>query len=278
MNDDRDDLDPRLLSGAHALDAVDDTERADFDAAAAASPTLRAEARQLGETAALLGLASTPVEPPAGMKAALMAKLLDTPQLAPLPVTVPVPASAPDAPTPAASVPDAPTPVGGPVEQAARRRWYAGPIGILTAVAAAAALFVGGGVIGGALTAQPTAPVIDASGSALAELTAAPDVQRTSVELDGGGTATLVWSAALERSAVLTDGLTALPDDQVYEAWYIDADGAAPAGTFTAAADGTTWHVLDGAMAAGDTIGVTVEPAGGSPAPTTDPVIVLASA
>ncbi|MDO9396305.1 MAG: anti-sigma factor, partial [Herbiconiux sp.] len=110
------------------------------------------------------------------------------------------------------------------------------------------------------------------------ELTAAADAQRQSVELSDGAVATVMWSNELGRSAVLADGLSALPDGKVYEAWYIDGEGAVPAGTFTAAASGTSWHVLDGAMKAGDTVGVTVEPAGGSTAPTSDPILVVQSA
>jgi anti-sigma-K factor RskA len=63
----------------------------------------------------------------------------------------------------------------------------------------------------------------------------------------------------------------------VYELWYIDSSGARAAGTFTTDG-GRTITVLQGTMAAGDTVGVTVEPAGGSVKPSTDPVIVIASA
>jgi anti-sigma-K factor RskA len=283
VNDRRDDIDPRELTGAYALNAVDDGERRAFEHEAAGSPSLQTEADELRATALLLALAAEPAAPSARMKTDLMAKIASTPQLpadrsTPLARrdSTPVPAPAPQATVEAPPVaPQAST----RAETKARSRWFTGPVGLLAGAAAAAALFVGGGFVGSSLTDGPAAPVvIDASATDLAEITAASDSQRSSVELADGGSATLVWSEQLGRSAVLTDGLPSLPDDSVYEAWYIDAEGAVPAGTFTAGGSGTAWHVLEGTMAAGATVGVTVEPAGGSRTPTTDPVIVVESA
>mgnify|MGYP000911767092 FL=1 len=73
-------------------------------------------------------------------------------------------------------------------------------------------------------------------------------------------------------------GLAPLPADPTSEHWSINDAGARPAGTFGVAGSGSTWRVLDGTMKAGDTVGVTVEPRGGSDAPTTDPVVVISSA
>jgi anti-sigma-K factor RskA len=217
-----------------------------------------------------------------------MAKLSSTPQLprevplSPVPdATAPVETPIPDAIAPAETpVPDARlASTATPAEARARARWFARPTTLVAGIAAAAALFIGGGVVGTAVSGGfGTSPVTDVSASGLAEITAAEDSQRSTVPVEGGGTATLVWSNSLGRSAVLVDGLATLPDGKVYEAWYIDADGAAPAGTFTAAGDGTSWHVLAGDMSAGDTIGVTVEPSGGSTTPTTDPIIVAQTA
>jgi hypothetical protein len=41
---------------------------------------------------------------------------------------------------------------------------------------------------------------------------------------------------------------------------------------------GTSWRVLDGAMHGGDSIGLTVEPEGGSQTPSTKPVVQIVSA
>jgi anti-sigma-K factor RskA len=285
MSDRRDDIDPRELTGAYALDAVDTDEREAFEQAAARSETLQAEADELRETALLLALSADPVAPSERLKIDLMAKIASTPQEAPArsesrPAEARPAESAPAETQPVVAQPAEAVPVAAastPAELKASRRWFSGPIGLVAGVAAAAALFIGGGFVGGAL--MPGSPVaVEASASELAEITAAPDSQRATVDLDGGSTATLVWSEELGRSAVVTDGLEPLPDDKVYEAWYIDSEGAVPAGTFTAGGAGTAWHVLEGTMAAGATVGVTVEPAGGSESPTTDPVIVVESA
>jgi hypothetical protein len=283
VNDRHDDDDPRLSTGAYSLDAVSRDEAEAFERATDASPSLREETDGLVETAGLLGLAAAPVTPSERMKAELMAKLATTAQL---PREEPM--AAPDAPTPVETMtPDATTPVETPVpdarhastatraESRARSRWFTRPGTLAAGIAAAAALFIGGGVVGTAVSGGfAPSTVTDVSAAGLAEITAADDSQRSTVPVEGGGTATLVWSNTLGRSAVVVDGLAPLPDGKVYEAWYIDAEGAAPAGTFTASGDGTSWHVLAGAMSPGDAIGVTVEPAGGSKAPTTDPIIV----
>ena len=48
----------------------------------------------------------------------------------------------------------------------------------------------------------------------------------------------------------------------------------APAGTFDVAG-GETWRVLEGSFTPGTVVGITVEPAGGSPQPTTDPIVAI---
>jgi len=69
-------------------------------------------------------------------------------------------------------------------------------------------------------------------------------------------------------------GLPDLDSDQTYELWYIDEAGAAPAGTFDVRGP-ETWRVLDGTFSPGVVVGITVEPAGGSPQPTTEPIVAI---
>jgi anti-sigma-K factor RskA len=69
-----------------------------------------------------------------------------------------------------------------------------------------------------------------------------------------------------------------LPSSLTYELWYIGTDGAKPAGTFDVDGSATQSVVLAGKMSAGDSIGVTIEPAGGSKKPTTDPIAVVTTA
>ncbi|AXH36141.1 hypothetical protein DVJ78_12590 [Humibacter sp. BT305] len=164
-----------------------------------------------------------------------------------------------------------------PAERRAERRWFSRPALLLGGVAAAAALLVGG-VAGAAITSSVTdTSAVTASAEQLAAITSAPDSKTARSTMEDGSTATVVWSDSMAQSAVLVDGLSALPSDRTYEAWYVGSDEVVPAGTFQAG-DGTTWHVLDGSMTHGAAIAVTVEPAGGSDQPTSVPILVVESA
>lgn len=240
------------------------------------------EMNEFSETAVQLGLATTPVQPPASLRDELMARIALTPQLPAVGDGEAAPMTAADAVTaasPTLQLPATPEPAQagtepGPAERRAAARWRR-PVGVLLAVAAASALFFGGLAIG--TLSDSTPPSGQSQAEQLAAIAAAPDSQRAVAEVAGGGTATLVWSGELGRSALLADGLAPLPEGQTYQLWYIGADGPVPAGTFEASSHGTTWHVLEGEMSAGDTVGVTVEPSGGSDAPTSDPIVAIAS-
>ena len=243
------------LSGSYALNGLDAADLAEFEAHLQQSHATRDEVTELTDTAVLLGLAVEPVQPSARLKASIMDRLDAHPQL-------PVAAASSAA-------------FASPAGRKAQARWFTRPVTALAAVAAAIALFVGGGVITTSLAQNSFA---QQQADQLAAINSADDAQRASVDLADGGTATLVWSNTLLSSALIVDGLAPLPADRTYELWYINDAGARPAGTFGVADSGSTWRVLDGTMKAGDTVGVTVEPRGGSDAPTTDPVVVIASA
>lgn len=241
------------------------------------------DVNEFSETAVQLGLATTPVQPPASLRDELMARIALTPQLSAVDDGDAATTAAADAVTaasPTQLLPAAPEPATaastepGPAERRAAARWRR-PVGVLLAVAAASALFFGGLAIG--TLSDSTPPSGQSQAEQLAAIAAAPDSQRAVAEVAGGGTATLVWSGELGRSALLADGLAPLPEDQTYQLWYIGAEGPVSAGTFEASSQGTTWHVLEGEMSAGDTVGVTVEPSGGSDAPTSDPIVAIAS-
>jgi anti-sigma-K factor RskA len=240
-------------SGAYALDALSGAERAEFERELTISEHLRAEVTELMDTAVELALSVAPVEPPASLRASVLAAIESEPQH---PARVEERREA----TPAALK--------------ARARWS--PLLRVGAVAASVALVVG---LGFTIRAGIQAQNDMATASQINEIQAAEDYQRASVRIDGGGTATLVWSHRMKRSALIVAGLRDLPAGSTYELWYIDGDGVAtPAGMFDMDGDGDHSVVLSGDMDAGDTVGVTVEPAGGSDAPTTDPVIVVPTA
>lgn len=255
------------LSGAFALDAVSPEERAAVEKALASSELLRAEAAELADTAAALADAVPPVQPSAGLKDAIFAQLDATPQL-PREESV-------DAVSAPASVP-VPGPVAGPAvvpaEARARARWFRRPAILVAGVAAAAAIVVGGITVpillGGTTQQQDPFDAIASASDAVAVTTA----------VAGGGTATVVWSGELGRAAIELEGATPLDESSDYELWFMGDDGTRSAGLVRVDGSGDARQVLDGDMGAGDIIGLTVEPAGGSPQPTGDPILAVPTA
>jgi anti-sigma-K factor RskA len=234
-----DDRELAASSGAYALDALGADEAQDFEALLQRSPGLRAEVTELTDTAVELGLAVAPEAPPADLRARVLAGIATTPQLAETVDDVRV----------------------APVTPIA---WYRRPAGALAAAAAAVVLAAGGAV--GAGIAQSTA-----AASRVAAIAAAPDAEHATARIAGGGTARVVWSDRLARSGVELDALPALGLDRTYQFWYIDGSHARSAGTSPAVGD----VVLTGALHRGDVIGITVEPAGGSSAPTSAPILTV---
>lgn len=214
---------------------------------------------------AALGLAVTPVAPSAGLKDAVMAAISTTPQVAPLAAVVPV---ADDE-----AMDAMPAPAPGSAAARAQARWFARPVMLVTAAAAAVALF-----FGGVLAADLIVPGAPSDADQLAAIIAAPDVSTVVSEVAGGATATLVSSESVGLSAMVFDGLEPLSDDERYALWYITDGVPTPAGLFAIDRDGAVVQVLDGEFQAGTIVGVTVEPASGSPTPTSDPIVAIATA
>lgn len=292
---DRDEL--NSLAAGYALGALSRDEAAAYETLLAESEEARAEAVALADTATQLGLAAEPAEPSPALRANLLALIAQTPQLAPLPRLAPSPQLArssraaadgegakprpegqstpqSSADLPSAAHPHSATAGLSPAERKASARWRFRPVTLVAAAAVAAALFVGGTVVGQSLT-RNDFEITQAT--ALAQLQTADDARQVNAEVAGGAEATLIWSDDQQRSVIMINGLEPLGSGETYQLWYIGESGAVPAGTFEAAESGVSWRVLDGQMSAGDVVGVTVEPTGGSKQPTTDPIVALAS-
>ena len=211
-----------------------------------------------------LGLAVPPVAPSPGMKNAVMAAIATTPQVAPLAAVTPLDES------PAPAVAASPT---SSAEARAQARWFSRPATLVMAAAAAVALF-----FGGVLAADLVSPSVPSAADQLALIVAAPDVSTVVSPVAGGGTSTLVSSETAGLSAMVFEGLQPLSDDERYALWYITDGVPTPAGLFSVTGDGAIVQVLEGTFEAGTIVGVTVEPASGSPAPTSDPIVAIATA
>jgi anti-sigma factor RsiW len=225
--------DIHALVGAYSVDALDDIERASFERHLAACPVCTAEVDSLREAAAALA-DDVAVPPPAGLRSLVLA---DIARVRPLP--------------PVASV-------GGPI---VRRKWFP------ALVAAVVIALVGvGGVVW-----HPWSDDSSQHLSATDQVLADPQAQRISQDLPDGGQVTVVRSTKLGQAVVVTEDMPPAPEGHAYQLWLQTPDQAlVPAGLMKA---GQTTALLEGDAATAIGAGITVEPAGGSEQPTTDPVV-----
>lgn len=266
-------FDASNASGAYALDALSDEERALFEDELAQSEELRAEVAGLVDTAAVLALAAEPVDPPPALKSTIMAMLDSTPQLPAepaSPLTTPTVAdgdidAGQSTVAPVVSLSDhVPT---GRSQRSARRRIR--PLTALVAAAAAVALFAGGALAGGLLGTLGGERLSDQ----FAALSAASDATREVTPIAGGGTAVLISSQELDKAAVVLNGAPELTDGEVYQLWLLHDQEATSAGILSP--DGPQdYTVMDGALDPGYAMAMTVEPAGGSDQPTGIPILL----
>jgi anti-sigma-K factor RskA len=228
--------DIHALSGAYAVDALDDVERAEFEKHLATCASCQAEVDGLRETAGMLADLTT-VAPPPALRDAVLADIHTVRPLAPR----------------------------TRAEAPRRRRW-------LVAVAAAAAVAVLGA---GAAVWQPWHRESAPTATLVDRVIDAPDAQRVDGNVAGGGSVSVYRSVSLDRAVVVTHRLPAAPTGRTYELWLQDAHGAMhPAGLLGGGHDVRVALRGDAGTARG--AGLTVEPAGGSPQPTTTPVALVA--
>ena len=240
--------DPHLLTGAYALDAVDDSERDRIQRHLARCPACAQEARGLREAATRMALAAAEPPPPQ-LREKVMAAVAQTRQQAPAgePGTMTRPAAA------------------------WRRAWMprlaavAMSVVVLAAVALAVAQVV----------TQSRLNTARAQQAALSSVLAAPDARTATARVQNGGTVTVVYSRDKRRMIFTADGLPPLPGGKVYELWLMAPRSNRPEGLLDVQPGGRTAPVTAGGLRPGDPTGLTVEPAGGSAQPTTTPIVVV---
>ena len=80
------------------------------------------------------------------------------------------------------------------------------------------------------------------------------------------------------RAVLVVDGLEPAPPGKTYEVWIVpggNIGNASPAGLF-AGSEGLEIVGVEGSVSAGDLVAVTVEPAGGADAPSSEPIVATA--
>ncbi|MGI8335594.1 anti-sigma factor [Actinomadura scrupuli] len=271
--------DDHALAGPYALGALaDETERLAFEEHLARCEVCAEEVGGLLATSAVLGRAVA-LPPPAALRDRVLAEIGRVPQ-APRASARPAPASPGQAPPDSAHRPARPEtarPGGtGPARRPVRRlvRLPSGR-SRLAAAGLAAGLLVAVGAGAVAVRAQQRLDEVRAADRSIAAVLSAPDARTRTGAAPGGGTVTMVVSASRQRVVVASTGLLALPASKTYELWTMGASGVRPAGLLRADATGHIRPSVASVPPGADRVGMTVEPAGGSPQPTTQPIVVL---
>ncbi len=96
---------------------------------------------------------------------------------------------------------------------------------------------------------------------------AARDAVTVSVQAEVVSSAEVVYTPSGE-AVFSAAGLSAVSETQTYQLWLIGDEGPVSAGVFRPDSDGGALVLLDGEVGPGLVLGLTIEPAGGSDAPT----------
>ena len=131
------------------------------------------------------------------------------------------------------------------------------------------------GAVGAALAVAAVILVLVAVAGTTSEEDRIDDVFAASDRIDlpvSGDTfsATFTYSLDLERGVFDSGSIPPISQEQTYQLWLIDAGDAVSAGIFSPQGDIPSRVLVEGDVTAGRTLGLTIEPAGGSQQPTGD--------
>ncbi|MFH0517167.1 anti-sigma factor domain-containing protein [Streptomyces sp. M41] len=253
--------DPHSLAAPYALDALEGGERIRFEKHLKACDSCAVEVRALSEDAVRLAW-STAAPAPAAMRDRVLAAVRTTAQEPP--GREPARARAAQLPPHVWGVQPPPR------TRASRPRPMLVPFATVTAAAAlvVAALF--------AVQAGRTQDQLDAQrvrASEIANVLAAPDARATAGEDARGRRIGVVASASAGRAIVTLRGYGKVPDGRVHQLWLMRPDAQPRSlGLF----DGDTPLIASGLDKSATSLAVTIEPDGGSPQPTSQPLVQLA--
>lgn len=181
------------LSAAYALDAVDERERAEFEAHYHLCAICRPEVAGFRQTLSQLA-SSVAIDPPASMKSGVMTEIGATRQLSPL-------------------LPE------GVVDLAIHRKNRQRVMRALSVAAALIVLAVGAYVVGRQSGGDDFA-------DQAAVIFAKPDTLNTILTGDGTGSFKVAWSPSTNKAVVLGDDLPDPGPGKAYELWLVDGSGA----------------------------------------------------
>lgn len=247
------------LAEIYALDALSDAERAEIDNYIATAPVRSAfleRVRQSRET--LAASFADEAEPRPGLLEDILRQLPQQPRTIQT-GTASAASSVPEVPAgPAAHVSPDVVDLAAARNRRDRRR-FGGVRGWVAAAAAAAVIALGGIGVGVYVAGQndPVNQVLQAG-----------DVRQATVDVNGGGTATVSISSSKNAVVVRMNGVPAPPAGKVYQMWLIPKDGSAPVSQGLMDAQALSHPAVVSGIASAASIGITVEPVGGSKKPT----------
>jgi anti-sigma-K factor RskA len=231
------------LIGAYALDALDDDEREAFERHLAGCEPCRDEVAGLRATALRLADGAA-LPPPQRLRDRVLAEVRVTPQARDV------------------------------VALAPRRDESADPRSRLWLATAAALAVVSVGTGGVAWTQYRSAQDARAQAASVDRVVTDPGARLTQQRLPNGGTATLVVAGG--RAVLAGANLPELPPGRTYQLWIVRPGAVTSAGLGPEGDDAAgPWSRLVQGVQRGDTVAVSVEPAGGSQQPTTTPLVTL---
>jgi anti-sigma-K factor RskA len=237
------------LKEAYVLGALPEEERLEFERYLSTNPNLQPEVEELGAFADLLALSPEQQEP----SPELRRRIMDTVQA------------------------EAVHPQGHP--RAARRSWLdrlRDAVGLRDLALAGAAVLVVGLFSWGMLL---EGEVRDLQGRVQGLQGQVQDQSQgpQMIALGGAGTeqgarAQLVTLEG-DRAVLVVEDMPPVPEGKTYQIWVIKGDTPQPSGLFEPKG-GSIAAVVEKPVEGADAVAVTVEPEGGSPKPTTDPMLV----
>lgn len=222
------------LAAPYALDALDPHERGRFEAHLDQCAECRQELRGFHLTAARLAEAEADTPPPA-LRDRLLAEVATTAQERPVVTSIAQ---------------------HGRVRRAVPR------------LLVAASFLVAAGSVGGYLVEHDRAEDLRADTAGISAVMVADDATMLDGSVRTGGTMRIVASPSHDAAVVMGTDLETLDDDHVYQVWAMHDGVPRSVGVLGRGAGMMYAKSISGA----DAFAVTVEPDGGSPAPTTDPV------
>jgi anti-sigma-K factor RskA len=234
--------DVHTLTGAYATHALPEDERREFDDHLAQCPACRQEVAELAATAGRLGAAAS-APAPATLRDRVLAEVARTRQVSPR-VT----------------------------DLADRRRpvpWYRQPLGVAASFLMVLALGLGAF----AATESRRADRAEETAAQITAVVTDPDRAETTRPISSGGASMLI--AAGDRAIFRADGVRVLPSNRTYQLWVMDDKGGARSvGLLGRGSSRHLQQFIEGVKPT-DQVGLTVEPEGGSPGPTTAPLVAL---